>query len=87
MSTLPTLGHAIGEALEDHSLTKRGYTMKTNDTLAGDNATPFPAGDIACANQNQPENSRTPAPAEGVSMRQAMADQGDLENKLALTRR
>ena len=87
MSTLPTLGYMIGEAMEDHSLDKRGYTMKTNDTLAGDNATPLPNGDIACAGFKQPENSRDPAPAEGVSFRQAMADQGDKEQKLALTRR
>lgn len=87
MSTLPTPGFAIGEAMEDHSLDKRGYTQKTNDTLAGDNATPMPCGDIACASLTQPVNSRTPAPAEGVSFRQAMADQGDKEQKLSLVRR
>jgi hypothetical protein len=77
----------IGEAMEDHSLTKRGYTAKTNDTLAGDNASPMPCADIACAPLKQPQNSRTPAPAEGVSFREAMADQGDLEQKLSLVRR
>lgn len=87
MSQLPTLGRAIGEAMEDHSLTKRGYTDKTNDCLAGDNATPFPEGDVATVGFKAPEQVRTPAPAEGVSFRKAMADQGDGEMKLALTRR
>lgn len=87
MSTLPTPGFMIGEMLEDHDLAKRGYTDKTNDNLAGDNATPFPMGDVATVGFEPPPQVRTPAPAEGVSFRKAMADQGDGEQKLALTRR
>lgn len=87
MSTLPTLGYMIGEAMEDHDLKKRGYTDRTNDKLAGDNATPFPCGDIAAVGFEPPAQVRTPEPAEGVAFRKAMADQGDQEQKLALTRR
>lgn len=87
MSQLPTLGRLIGEMSEDHSLTKRGYTDKTNDSLAGDNATPFPCGDVAVVGMKAPAQVRTPEPAEGIAFRKAMADQGDLEQKLALTRR
>lgn len=87
MSRLPTLGCMIGEALEDHDLAKRGYTDRTNDCLAGDNATPFPHGDIAAVGFTAPPQVRTPEPAEGIAFRKAMADQGDGECKLALTRR
>lgn len=88
MSTLPTLGYMIGEMSEDHSLKERGYTQRTNDKLAGDNASPMPGScDIAAAGFKQPENVRDPDPAEGVSFRKAMADQGDKECRLSLTRR
>jgi hypothetical protein len=87
MSTLPTLGFMIGESMEDHDLKKRGYTDKTNDCLAGDNATPLPSGDIAAVGMKAPPQVRTPEPAEGVSFRKAMADQGDQEQKLSFTRR
>jgi hypothetical protein len=87
MSQLPTLGYMIGEMSEDHDLKKRGYTDKTNDRLAGDNATPFPTGDVACVGFEPPAQVRTPEPTEGYAFRKAMADQGDKECILALTRR
>jgi hypothetical protein len=88
MSTLPTPGWLIGEMSEDHSLTKRGYSQHTNDKLAGDNASPMPGcADIAATGFKAPQNVREVEPNEGVGLRAAMADQGDQECKLSLTRR
>jgi hypothetical protein len=80
-----TLGFALGEAAEDTSGHK--YTEKTNDGLAGDNASPLPGADIACVGFKTPPKIRTPEIDEGVAFRKAMADQGDAEDRLSFKRR
>lgn len=82
-----TLGFCIGEANEGQQADKRGYTEATNNTLAGDNATPLPSGDVACAGFKPPRTLREPEIGEGVSFRAAMADQHDDEDKLSFARR
>lgn len=87
MSQLPTPGFCIGEMNEEITRKGRNYTNKTNDNLAGDNASPFPRGDVACASFKAAPIERKIEPAEGIAFREAMADQGDEEGKLSLTRR
>lgn len=82
-----TLGFALGEASEEKTERGHDYTQKTNDGLAGDNASPLPAADVACVGFKPPATIRTPEIGEGVASRQAMADQGDAEDRLALHRR
>ena len=68
----------------------RGYTQKTNETLALGNASPLPFVQVATtcdAREYQPENTKEPSLDEGVSFREAMADQGDMSTKLSMRRR
>ena len=87
MSRTLTPGWMIGEASEGQGDKARDYTLKTNDKLAGDNASPLPSGDVAVVGFNLPGKIRDPQPSEGVAFRQAMADQFDAEDKLSFTRR
>jgi len=87
MSKLPTLGFMIGEAQEGEEARGRDYTIKTNDGLAGDNASPLPSGDVAAVGFKPPGTIREPRASEGVAFRQAMADQCDTEDRLAFNRR
>lgn len=87
MSRTPTPGWIIGECSEHATDKSRDYTLKTNDDLAGDNASPLPSGDVAAVGFNLPGKIRDPLPTEGVAFRQAMADQGDAEDKLSFVRR
>lgn len=85
--TALTLGYVIGENQEGEDGKGRDYTLKTNDTLGGDNATPMPSGDVACVGFKLPGEIRKATVADGVAFRQAMADQGDDEDRLSLSRR
>jgi hypothetical protein len=85
--TTLTLGYAIGEVQEEQNYPGRDYTLDTNEKLAGDNATPMPAGDVACVGFKLPRELRKPTIADGVAFRQCMADQGDDEDRLSLSRR
>jgi hypothetical protein len=85
--TAMTLGFVIGECLEGEDAKGRDYTLKTNDGLAGDNASPLPTGDVACVGFKPPGEIRKANAADGLAFRQAMADQGDDEDRLSLSRR
>lgn len=87
MSRVGTIGYVIGEMSEHEGDKSRDYTLKTNDKLAGDNASPLPSADVAVVGFNLPGKIRDPQPSEGVAFRQAMADQLDSEDKLSFTRR
>jgi hypothetical protein len=87
MSRELTPGWLIGESNEHDGDKGRGYTIKTNDKLAGDNASPLPSGDVAVVGFKLPGEIREPTIAEGTSFRQAMADQGDAEDRLSFKRR
>jgi hypothetical protein len=82
-----TIGFAMGEASEGESERGRDYTQKTNEGLAGDNASPLPDADIACVGFKPPAKIREPELDEGVASRQAMADQLDAEDRLSFKRR
>jgi hypothetical protein len=82
-----TLGFALGEGSEGDSEKGRDYTQKTNDGLAGDNASPLPGADVACVGFKAPGKIRDPEIGEGVASRQAMADQLDAEDRLSFKRR
>lgn len=69
---------------------KRGYTQPTNECLADGNASPLPGDDVAYAQDarlHKPENKTEPPLDQGISFRQAMADQCDEEDKLSYRRR
>lgn len=87
MSRELTPGWLMGECAEGSLMKGRGYTLETNDKLAGDNASPLFADDVASVGFDLPPKIRDPKPAEGVAFRQAMADQLDQEDKLSYKRR
>lgn len=85
--TISSPGFLIGEAFEGDAAKGRGYTQKTNDNLAGDNASPLPYSDIAAVGFKQPENIKDPPLYDGVSFRKPMADQFDEEDRTSFKRR
>lgn len=87
MSRMLTPGWAIGESVEGRLKNDRGYTLKTNDMLAGDNASPLPGGDVASVGFKVPPSLAEPTLGIGCAFRQAMADQLDEEDKLSFARR
>lgn len=87
MSREQTLGWIIGESMEDRLAKDRGYTIKTNDKLAGDNASPLPGADIAAVGFKIPGSLQEPVIADGVAFRQKMPDQLDDEDRLSFKRR
>jgi hypothetical protein len=82
-----TAGFQIGEASEKVTEVGHDYTQKTNDSLGGDNASPLPGADVAVVGFKPPAKIRDPELAEGIVSRQAMADQGDAEDRLSYRRR
>lgn len=87
MSRALTPGWMIGETAEGRLKKDRAYTQETNETLAGDNASPLPGGDVACVGFKVPRTIMEPTLHYGVAFRQAMADQLDEEDKLSFSRR
>lgn len=87
MSRELTPGWLIGESEEGRLAKDRGYTIKTNDKLAGDNASPLPGGDVACVGFKLPPSIQKPSISEGLAFKQEMADQLDDEDKLSFKRR
>ena len=80
-------GWLMGELAEGSLAKDRGYTHETNDKLAGDNASPLFADDVASVGFKCPPQIAEPKIQEGLSCRKAMADQLDQEDKLSFKRR
>ncbi len=87
MSREMTPGWLLGESEEGRLKKDRGYTIETNDKLAGDNASPLPSGDVAVVGFKVPKTIQEPDLQYGLAFRQAMADQLDDEDKLSFKRR
>lgn len=89
MSRTITPGWMIGQGIEGRLEDSREYALKTNETLAGDNASPLPSGDVACVGFKLPATITkfTIEDGRSTAFRQAMTDQLDEEDKLSFARR